>query len=201
MAGDKVDRLMQALMERQFEASYYGTLEEARAALLEKIPPGAAVGVGGSTTIQQLNLLEELQQRGCTVYWHWLAPPEQRREICKKAAWADYYLCSAGAVTESGKIISTDGNGNRVSSMVFGPEQVMIVIGTNKIVSDEKEGKNRIKTAAAPLNARRLGLTTPCSEKGRCENCRIQCRVTTIIEARPLFTRMEVIIVGADLGF
>ncbi len=201
MDKGKIDQLMESLEQRQIEASYYEGIEEAGAGILEKIEPGASVGIGGSITIQQLDLLEQLKLRNCTVNWHWLVPLEERRETCKKAAWSDYYLCSANAVTENGKIVNVDGNGNRVSSMVYGPERVIIVIGTNKIVSNVKEALNRIKKIAAPLNAKRLGLDTPCSEKGRCENCELMCRITTIIEARPHFTQMEMVIVNANLGY
>lgn len=200
-AENRIERLMESLGNRRFDVSYYESAGEARAGLLEKITPGASVGVGGSMTIQQLDLLDELQSRDCPVFWHWLFPPEERREILKKAAGADYYLCSANAVTESGQIVNVDGGGNRVSSMIFGPETVIIVIGKNKIVGNLDEALKRIKTVAAPLNAKRLGLSTPCVEKGQCENCRTICSVTAIMEARPLQTAMEVVIVNSDLGF
>lgn len=201
MKADRIEQLIDSLKKRNFEVSYYETVEEARTGLLDKIAPGAAVGIGGSMTIKQLDIVNELTQRGCAVYWHWLDPAEKRRETCLQAAAANYYLCSANAVTVSGQIVNIDGGGNRVASMIFGPEKVLIVIGKNKIVGTLDEAMNRIKTIAAPMNAGRLGLQTPCAQTGQCGDCKLMCAVTTIIETRPFTAAIEVVIVNRDLGF
>lgn len=198
--------VMKALQSRGFEATFHATPDEVKRSLLEKIPSGATVGVGGSVTIRELGLIEELETRGNTVAHHWKQgfTKEKNREIRKKEGLAEYYLTSANAITKDGDIINIDGIGNRVSHMIYGPENVMIIAGYNKIVTDIDEGILRSKEIAAVMNAKRVGAKTPCAATGKCIDCdapgRI-CRVTTIIQYRPWQTNIEVLLVNQSLGF
>ena len=150
-------------------------------------------------------LAEALRGKGCTTYFHWEAPAEERGEVTRKAAQADWFIASANGITRSGKIVNIDGTGNRVASMLFGPKNVALIIGKNKFAETMDECMDRIKAVACAKNAQRLGLSTPCAVAGRCVDCfskeRI-CSVTTIIEAKPgAISEMHLILVDEVLGY
>jgi hypothetical protein len=116
---------------------------------------------------------------------------------------SDVYLTSTNALTQRGQLVNIDGTGNRVSSMIYGPKKVIIVCGVNKIVPHLEAAMERVKEASV-LNAKRLGLDTPCTVKGECFECHSTqriCNVTTIIDKRPSETEMVVMIVNENLGF
>jgi hypothetical protein len=189
------------------DAVFLPTGEEARAKVLEMIPGMAKVGVGGSVTIRQLGLLEALVERGNQVFDHWQTglSNEERMEMARKQLSADYFLSSSNALTMDGKIINTDNTGNRVSALIFGPQHVVVVLGTNKIVKDMEEGIRRIKEKAAPLNCQRRKDDTPCAKGKECPDCNSPdrlCRVTSIIEKKTKgIDSFSVIIVGEELGY
>lgn len=199
-------KVAQALTGRGFEAVVMPDRARTRQTLLDSIPTRAVVGIGGSVTVRELGVIEQLEARGNEVIHHWQPglTEETDRLIRKKEGMADYYLTSANAITEQGDIINIDGIGNRVAHMIFGPENVIIVAGYNKIVSDIDAGIARSKEIAAVLNARRVGSKTPCAKTGKCVDCdapgRI-CRVVTIIQYRPWQTRIKVVLANEKLGF
>ena len=116
----------------------------------------------------------------------------------------DVFICGTNALTLDGKLVNVDGVGNRVAAMTFGPKQVIIVAGVNKIVRNVDEAERRIELLAAPLNNKRLNRPNPCTVAGICVDCqgptRI-CNVTTILRKRPPATPMQILIVGEELGF
>jgi hypothetical protein len=126
-----------------------------------------------------------------------------KREDRLPSLMAEYYITSSNAVTKDGKLVNMDGFGNRVAAISCGPKQVLIVVGTNKIVNDVDEGIERIKEIAAPLNAKRLNKNTPCVESGICEDCdspeRI-CRVISIV-TRPYENRVTIYLIDEELGY
>ncbi len=204
--GRMLHDVVKALQGRDFDASFFSTLEQTRDKILQLKPVGASVGIGGSVTIRELRIIEQLEQRGNEVIHHWKAdiPKEKNREIRKKEGLADYYLTSANAITTDGDIINIDGIGNRVAHMIYGPDNVMIIAGYNKIVTDIDEGILRSKEIAAVMNAHRLGLKTPCAPTGKCVDCNAPtriCRVTTILQYRPWQTNIHVFLVNENLGF
>lgn len=198
--------IAQALTERDFEAVAVPDVVRANETLLHSIPHEATVGIGGSVTVRELGVIEQLEARGNEVIHHWQPglTEETDRLIRKKEGMADYYLTSANAITEQGDIINIDGIGNRVAHMIYGPADVIIIAGHNKIVSDIDAGIARSKEIAAVLNAQRVGSKTPCAKTGKCVDCdapgRI-CRVVTIIQYRPWQTRIKVVLVNEKLGF
>ena len=192
------------LKVRGFEAASFSNIESVLDELLRTIPERASVGIGGSVTIRELGIIEELEKRGNTVTHHWGKSEVSDRETRKKEGLADYYLTSANAITMDGDIINIDGIGNRVAHMIYGPENVMIIAGRNKIVSNIEEGIKRSKEIAAVMNARRVGAKTPCATTGKCIDCNALgriCRVITIIQYRPWQTNIAVLLVNKDLGF
>ncbi|MDI9369981.1 MAG: lactate utilization protein [Synergistaceae bacterium] len=198
--------VVEALKNNGFEAEYCADREEAVSRLLELIPETASVGCGGSWTIKQLGVADKLAERGNTMLDHG-APGltnEQKNEIRKQQQICDVFLAGSNAVTMDGSLVNMDGTGNRVSAMIYGPDKVIIVAGTNKIVRDVAAAEERIRTKAAPINNKRIGSPNPCTRTGVCMDCegptRI-CNVLTVIKRKPGGTNFHVLIVGEDLGF
>ncbi|MCL2790839.1 MAG: lactate utilization protein [Desulfobulbus sp.] len=203
MRGKKV---VSALEKNGFTATYFQDRASAAAHLLSLVPDGASIGLGGSVTIQSMDIKHKLTQRGCTLLDHHGQglSIDECNAVRRKQMHADVFLCSSNAVTMQGELVNVDGAGNRVASMMFGPKRVIIVVGTNKLVNTLDEAHDRIKTVAAPANNRRLNYPNPCVETGECMNCRSKtriCNLTTIIHRQPLFTDIHVLVVGEGLGY
>ncbi len=200
---EKIERTLQGLKKHGFEAESLADRAAARARLLELIPVGATVGVPGSRTVRDTGIVEALKERGEQVFDHWTAPAEDSLAVRKSQLGCDVLLVSVNALTETGELVNRDGIGNRVAATIFGPRQVLVVAGRNKIVPDLAAAEERIKKIAAPRRAAELNLQTPCVKAGECQDCnhaqRI-CRATVILLRRPSLTPMRVIVVDEDLG-
>jgi hypothetical protein len=203
MRGKKV---VSALEKNGFTAAYFSDRAGAAAHLLSLIPDSASIGLGGSVTIQALDIRQKLSQKGCTLLDHHkegLSPEERHAVRCSQLT-ADVFLCSSNALTMHGEMVNVDGAGNRVAAMMFGPKRVIIVVGTNKLVNTLDEAHARIRAIAAPVNNKRLNYPNPCVETGECMNCRSKtriCNLTTIIHRQPLATDIHVLVIGEDLGY
>ncbi|MGI6144096.1 MAG: lactate utilization protein [bacterium] len=202
---EKYAQVVAALQRRGIKAIFVPDRERARQELLDRIPAGASVGIGGSMTIQELDVEESLTAKGCEVVWHWRAPsPELVGPLRRRALGCEFYLASSNALTEDGRLVNIDGTGNRVMGMVYGPRRVILVVGSNKLAGSLEAALERIHREACPPNARRLKLQTPCAATGECNDCSSpdrMCKVTTIIEGKPGATDLEVILVGEKLGY
>jgi L-lactate utilization protein LutB len=201
-----LQKTVNGLKKRGFEASYYPNRQTMTEDLWRIIPDNAKVGIGGSITIRELGLVEELEKRGNKVFQHWQKdlPPKGDEAIRRKAMEAAFYLTSANAITTAGDIINIDGIGNRVAAMIYGPKNVVIIAGYNKIVNSIDEGVRRSREIAGVLNARRINAKTPCAETGVCSDCSVAariCRVTTIIQYKPNQTDVCVLLVNERLGY
>ncbi len=193
-----------ALQKRGFTVRHAATKEDAAALVLSLIGPEASVGIGGSVTIRELGIAEQLEKEGRSPHWHWLEN-EPRQNIFPNAAKADVYLCSANAVTKDGQLVNIDGTGNRVAAMIHGPKQVIAVVGANKLVDGGyPQALARIKAEACPPNARRLGLQTACALTGKCDaaNCTSGfCNVIAIQEHPTGKRPFTVVLVDEPLGY
>lgn len=198
-------RCVEALRKNGFTAHYADTKDEARRIVLEAIPVGSSVGIGGSVTIRDLGIPEALKARGNRLYDHWdpsLSPAEKTAARDNQVR-ADVFLSSTNAITVDGALVNTDGTGNRVASMIFGPKTSVIVCGHNKIVPDVHAAICRIREYAAPVNYKRLNAAAPCVAGDACDGCSPKsCRITTIIEAKPgAKEEFVVVVVGERLGY
>jgi hypothetical protein len=198
--------VMKSLHKRNFEAYYFPTIDAVNKNLLKTIPRSATIGIGGSVTIRELGIIAKLEKRGNTIFHHWTKGLTEAtdREMRLQESRADYYLSSANAITLDGDIINIDGIGNRVAAMIYGPRQVIIVVGYNKIVRSIDDGIRRSKDSAAVMNAQRVGAKTPCATTGICIDCHAKhriCRVTSIMHYRPWQTNITVMFVNTELGF
>ncbi len=202
----RAEETVKNLIKHGFDAIKISDRSTACHEILKRIPSNKTVGVGGSVTLREIGLVSLLEKQGNIVYDHWREglSPEESLKIRRVQQSCDVYMTSANAITLSGEIVNIDGAFNRISSMIFGPKEVIILAGRNKIVQDVSAGIARIKNEAAPLNARRLGLDLPCVRLGRCVECdspqRI-CRGTLILERKPMVTSILVMIVQEELGF
>lgn len=199
-------KTVEALVKNNFQAAYCQTKQEAVEHVLALIAQDGTVGVGGSWTVKEIGLLDKLAARGNTMFNHSLPnlSAETQIELRRKQLTCDVFLTGTNAVTMDGRLVNTDGIGNRVAAMIFGPKKVVIVVGVNKIVKDVTEAEERIKLYAAPINNKRLHTPNPCTKTGECMDCqgptRI-CNVTTIMNKCPRLTEIHVVVIGEDLGF
>lgn len=201
-----LSKVVKSLQKRDFTASYFPSISLLNRSLLKKIPKSATVGIGGSVTIRELGIIEKLKKRGNKVIHHWKKGLTEKtdRDVRRQEGLADYYLTSANTITIDGDIINIDGVGNRVAGMIYGPENVIIIAGYNKIVSSIDEGIRRSKEIAGVMNAKRVGAKTPCVKTGFCIDCNVKqriCRVISIIQYRPWQTNISVFLVNQQLGF
>ena len=199
-----IETVLKSLKENSFNpVKFTERADTATKFVLNMIPINATVGVPGSTTIRQLGLVTQLRARGTRVIDTGKRSRLSIDELARRTLRSDILLASSNAVTLDGKLVNTDAMGNRAAGMVFGPKKVILVVGVNKIVRNVDEAIDRIKKIIAPYHSKTKGKRTPCATDGRCTDCnsveRI-CRVTTIIEKKPRFTDIAIVLVGEDLG-
>lgn len=194
----------EAMKKRGFDAYYVSTAEEARAKALELMPEGSTVSWGGSVTIDQIGLKQAVIEGGYEVINRDEAKtPEEKTEFMRKGLTCDVFLMSANAVSEDGQMVNIDGNGNRVAALCFGPKEVIVIAGMNKVAGSLEEAYVRARRFAAPVNAQRFDFETPCSKTGMCADCLSpQCICSQMVVTRRTSSgRIKVILVGDDLGF
>ncbi len=134
------------------------------------IPPSASVGVGGSVTLDELDIIDFLRESDYSFFDRYAKDlsREEAVEVMRNALLSDVFLTSSNALTQRGELYNVDGNGNRVAALCFGPKSVIVIVGANKIVADLKGAEERVKSIAAPKNCLRLGIDSPCSKIGEC---------------------------------
>lgn len=198
-------QIIKSLEARNMEGFYAATKEEALKKALELIPEGASVAWGGSMSIQEIGLKEALCRGNYREYNREDArTPEEKRAVELATYDCDYFLTSANAVSEDGVIVNIDGNANRVSAIAYGPRNVLMIVGMNKIVKDIDAAVSRARNEAAPINAQRFGLHTPCSQTGMCFDCKQPdtiCCQFLITRYSKHKGRIKIILVNEDLGF
>ena len=174
--------------------------------ILELIPQDHVVSWGGAATVDELGVKEALRQRGQAVIDRDTAKDAQeRQQMLKQALTCDTFLMGSNAISADGQLVNIDGTGNRVAALCFGPTQVVVVAGMNKVAGDLEGAIRRAREVAAPVNAQRFaGLKTPCSVTGLCTDCTgpdsICCQIVTTRICRPA-GRIKVVLVGEELGF
>lgn len=193
-----------ALEARRFKVSAFAAAADAAAYLNEQIDM-ATVSSGGSITLEQMGLLESLAKHN-EIVSHWHVPEGANADEYRiKAMMTDIYLTSVNGLAETGEIINIDGTGNRVASTLFGHKKVYFVVGRNKIAPTYDEALWRARNIAAPKNAQRLGVKTPCAVKGdRCYDCKSPeriCRGLTVLWDAMKSCDMEVVLIDEDLGY
>ena len=194
-----------SLRKNGFDALYVPRMDGAIAKIQEFVEEGASVGLGGSVTLAEFGVRDLVASMGARILD--ISQPgltgEEMAAIMRAQLTSDLFITGANAVTLDGSILNVDMTGNRTGAMTFGPKKVLIVAGANKIVPTEEDAFNRIKTIAAPRNAKRLGMKTPCVVNGVCSDCNSPsriCRAYQLLRKKPGMTDITVIIVGTEAG-
>ncbi len=197
-------RIKESLEKRGYQVSCFANAEEATAYMNGQIHQ-KTVGFGGSVTLDQMGLYEALATHN-DVRWHWRIPEgKTEKELRMEANGAQIYISSVNGLAETGEIINIDGTCNRVAAIFYGHEKVYLVAGENKIAEDYDSALYRARNIASPLNAKRLGVKTPCAVKGdRCYDCKSPgriCRGLSVLWEKPMAGEFEVILIHEKLGF
>ena len=200
-----IQRAVKSLESNFFDAAFFSDRETLMNKVLSYVKPKMKIGFGGSLTVRDLGIVERLKNEDVVVLDHWKPglSKEEIDEIRSQQLTCDLFFSSANAITEKGEIINIDGFGNRTNSTTYRPKKVIIIAGYNKIVPDMNAGIERIKNVAAPMNARRLNLSLPCAETGRCHDCRSEariCRIISIMQRKPGGTDISVYLINEELG-
>jgi len=198
-------KVVKALESRFFEAWYFPESPAAVEKVFSLIPKTDTVSWGGSLTTTGLNLTTMAAEKGYKVIDRdKAASQEERWEMMRQALLCDTFLTGTNAITEDGQLVNIDGFGNRVAAMTFGPKQVIVVSGMNKVTQTVMDAFTRAKTIAAPANMQRFpNLNTPCNQTGACADCiSPDCVCSYIVRTRICKPkgRIKVILIGKDLG-
>ena len=195
-------KVINGLESRNMTGYYAASKEEAVKLALELIPEGSSVTMGGAMSAHEIGLVDVLKDGNYNFIDR--DQYEDKRAAMLMAYDADVFLASANAMTEDGVIVNIDGNSNRVSAIAQGPKKVVFIVGMNKICDDVDGAMKRARNVAAPINAQRFGLQTPCSKTGSCMNCKspdtICCQILITRFSRHE-GRIHVILVNDNLGF
>ena len=197
--------IIKKLNMRKMEGYYCKNVEEAKAKMLELIGnEKKTVGYGGSMTLDENGFKDYVTAAGHElIIRENYKTPEEEKELKSKLTNADFFLMSTNAITLDGELVNIDGRGNRVSYLIYGPDNVIVIAGMNKVVSTVEDGYRRIRNIATPPNCNRLDCKTPCATTGKCGECftdSICCEfVTTRMSRVP--NRIKVILVGETLGY
>ncbi len=199
-------RMIKNLNRRHIEAYYCPTAAEAVKKVSELIPDGSSVTWGGSMTIRDMGIPQQLCNRGTleVLDRDKVETPEEVQEIYLRAFTSDVYLSSANAISEDGVIVNIDGNGNRVAAITWGPKKVFFVIGINKVAQTVEAALARARSTASPINAQRFDINTPCKTDGVCHNCNSTdcvCSYVHFLRNSRNKGRHVVVLVGEDLGY
>ena len=197
-------RIKTTLESLGYAVSCFENAQEASEYLDSRVD-GTTVGFGGSATLEQIGLFERLAAHN-DVAWHQQVPKSMdKKHERKKAHEARVYFSSVNALAETGEIVNIDRTGNRLASTCYGHEKLYLVVGRNKITPDFASALHRARNVAAPLNARRLGVKTPCAAKAdRCYDCKSPdriCSAQVIYWKKMNHMDMEVVLIDEDLGF
>jgi L-lactate utilization protein LutB len=198
-------KVIKGLESRNMKGYYAENKEEALKIALELIPEQSSISMGGAMSAREIGLVDAVKNGNYNFIEREGLTDEASKRAATLAAYdADYFLASANAMTEDGVIVNIDGNSNRVSMIAHGPKHVIFIVGMNKICDDVDGAMKRARNVAAPINAQRFGLSTPCAKTGSCMNCKspdtICCQFLITRYSRHT-DRIHVILVNDSLGF
>ena len=195
-------KVIKGLASRNMTGYYAASKEDALKQALELIPEGSSIAMGGAMSAHEIGLVDTVNNEK----YHFLDrdKSEDKRAAMLAAYDADIFLASANAITEDGILVNIDGNANRVSAIAQGPKKVIFIVGMNKVCDDIDGAIKRARNVAAPINAQRFGLSTPCAKTGSCMNCKSPdtiCCQFLITRFSKHEGRIHVILVNDELGF
>lgn len=198
--------IIQNLEKRRMEGCYCATIEEAEKKAFSYLSPDATVSFGGSMTLENIGMLTALRHNpNIRLLDRAKAKtPEDVKKLYHEALSADYYFMSTNAITADGELVNIDGTGNRVSALIYGPENVIIMAGMNKVTKNVEEALSRVRNTASPINCHRLGKKTPCAATGMCADCLSPdciCNQIVVTRRSGVPGRIKVILIGESCGY
>jgi len=202
----KARTVIKGLNRRNMTGEYCGTKEEALASISRFLTPGTSVSWGRTATLEELGATEFIRRSDCTVYDRFAGPRDEEasQRLFRDSLFCDTFFLSANAITMDGILVNIDGHGGRIAYMVFGPKKVVVVAGMNKVEPDLDSALKRARNVAAPANACRIGVHTPCTLTGKCADCQSEeciCSQVLVTRRSRIKDRIHVILVGEQLGF
>lgn len=199
----RLERTVTNLINHNFEVTVLERKEDVNPFLEKLIEKGSTAAVGGSMTINETDTLTWLRS-GHLKFIDRYDPENDVTQVFHESFNVDAYITSSNAVTMNGELVNTDGNGNRVAAMIYGPKKVYVIVGINKLVSDIEEAQRRIELYASPMNCERLNKNTPCRKIGEFAHCSVPeriCSVNVVLHRSNTPKRIHVIFVKESLGY
>ena len=202
----QIERTISNLEKHNMEGYFVNDEGELIDLLKKLIPEQSVVGVGDSMSLFETGVIDFIRNgnyKFLDKYREGISS-EEKKEMYIKNFSADTFLSGTNALTEQGEIYNIDGNGSRVAPMIYGPKQVILVVGINKIARNIEEAEKRVRNYAAPIDAKRLNRNTPCTTLGYCVDCKSSNRICNdfvVIKGQFVKGRIKVVIVGKQLGY
>lgn len=198
--------IIKNLKKRRMEGFYVPTAAEALEKAQSFLTPGCSASSGGSMTLQEIGLMDALRARDDVTFIDRESGtnPDEMLAIQRRAFSCDFYFMSTNAITIDGELVNIDGTGNRVASLIYGPKNVIIIAGMNKVTADVHSALKRVRSTASAPNCIRLNRNTPCALTGKCGECLGDdsiCSQTVITRRSGFKDRIKVILVGENLGY
>ncbi len=202
----KIERTIENLKKHNMLGIYIPNRKVLFEVLDDLISDESIIGVGDSVTVQELGVLDYIRERNVTFLDKYSAEykGKDKKDLYRANFSADTFITGTNAITEKGELYNIDGNGSRVAPIIYGPDQVIVCVGMNKIVRDLKEAENRVRQLAAPIDAKRLGKNTPCTKVGYCVDCKHEeriCNDFVVVTGQFQKDRIKVLIVEESLGY
>ena len=197
--------LVKNLQKHHFEAYYCATKAEALEQVLALMPEGSTVGWGGAVSASQVGVQAAVHAGNYNVIDRdQFADPAEKLRCMRECFNADFFITGANAISMDGQMVNIDGNGNRVGMIVYGPKNIIVVAGMNKVCPTVEDAVKRARTVAAPMNQQRFGLPNPCTCTGVCGDCLTEtsiCNQILITRNSKPAGRIKFVLVGEELGF
>ena len=198
-------QVVKNLKSINIDAYFVSSKEEALKKALEIIPQESSISWGGSVSIESIGLKEAVRNGNYKVLDREKAKTlEEKHEIMHQALSSDFFLTSCNAISEDGVLVNIDGVANRLAAICYGPKHVLMIVGINKVVKSVEDAISRARNIAAPINAQRFDINTPCKKTGCCYDCKsldtICCQLL-ITRYSKIKSRIILILVDDNIGY
>ena len=204
MYDKKGPKIAENFNKRGFDAYYCPTKEEALKKAVSLIPENHVVSWGGSVSIDEIGLRPYVLAHRQVIDRETAKTPAEKQDIMRSALTCDTFIMGTNAATEDGQLYNIDGNGNRVAALIFGPKQVVVIVGMNKVEPTLEAAITRARKVASPINMQRFSKKTPCAVTGMCADCNSPdsiCNQMVRTRRCAPVGRIKVILVGENLGY
>ncbi|MGL5353891.1 MAG: lactate utilization protein [Clostridium sp.] len=197
--------LVKILNDNYYNAFYCENLDEAKEKLISLIPYESSIALGGSVTLNQMDLINYFREGNYNLFDRYADVPfSETVEIMRQSMLADFLVTSTNAITRKGELVNVDSTGNRAAAMIFGPKKVIVIVGANKLVDTLDDAHKRIREVAI-INAKRIKHKSPCTISGACSDCNVKDRicnyVSVVNNGRKFEDRFTVLVVADNVGY